>query len=120
MATIQAVAAEWMGEWIAEADEVTELRREDVPRGQAADTLRDAGLPADDETIDALIAACVEAHARLRAGVAVEDHGTLHDYRTGDSIRPATAMEAQASEAAAAHDGGSGVIEVDGRSCYVA
>ena len=47
------------------------------------------------------------------------DYGTLCDYRTGEQIRPATAAELTASLDAARHDGGSGVIEVDGRSCYV-
>lgn len=46
--------------------------------------------------------------------------GTLHDYRTGDAIRPATATELADSLAAACDDGGAGVIMVDGRSCYVA
>jgi hypothetical protein len=42
----------------------------------------------------------------------------LHDYTTGDVIRPATAEELAASETAAESDGGAGVIEVDGRSVY--
>ena len=44
----------------------------------------------------------------------------LYNYQTGALIRTATAAEAAASEAAALIDGGSGVIEVDGVSCYVA
>jgi hypothetical protein len=44
----------------------------------------------------------------------------LYNYQTGALIRTATAAEATASEAAALLDGGSGVIEVDGVSCYVA
>lgn len=36
---------------------------------------------------------------------------TLYDYTTGDAIRPATAAELAASIAAAAKDGGAGVIE---------
>ena len=47
------------------------------------------------------------------------DHGTLYDYSTGEELRPATAEEQAASEQAAETDGGHGVIEVDGRSCYV-
>lgn len=43
----------------------------------------------------------------------------LHDYRSGDHIRPATASEAEASRHAAESDGGAGVIMVDGRPCYV-
>ena len=44
---------------------------------------------------------------------------TLHDYRTGEPMRLATKQEEAASIAAAQHDGGHGVIEVDGRLCYV-
>lgn len=47
------------------------------------------------------------------------DHGTLCDYLTGDSIRPATAEERAESIDAARCDGGAGVIEIDGRPCYV-
>jgi len=43
----------------------------------------------------------------------------LIDYRTGDVIREATQTEYDASVDAAQHDGGHGVISVDGRSCYV-
>lgn len=45
--------------------------------------------------------------------------GDLHDYRTGDYIRPATIEETADCINAARHDGGAGVILVDGRSCYV-
>lgn len=44
----------------------------------------------------------------------------LYDYDTAAAIRPATAAEEAASIEAARHDGGRGVIEVDGRRCYVA
>ncbi len=48
------------------------------------------------------------------------DHvGDLHDYKTGDCIRAATAGELAASIDAAKTDGGAGVIAVEGRSCYV-
>jgi len=43
----------------------------------------------------------------------------LRDYSTGDIVRPATADELRASIDAAKVDGGAGVIDVDGRSCYV-
>ena len=43
----------------------------------------------------------------------------LTDYGTGEFIRQATAEEYKASVEQAKHDGGAGVIEVDGRSCYV-
>lgn len=42
----------------------------------------------------------------------------LHDYQTGQYLRPATAEELAASIAAAETDGGAGVIEVDGRTVY--
>lgn len=48
-----------------------------------------------------------------------EDSSTLYDYQTGEAIRPATAAELAASIEAAEHDGGAGVIIIDGRSCYV-
>jgi hypothetical protein len=43
----------------------------------------------------------------------------LHDYATGDVIRPATHAEHDASSVAARDDRGAGVILVDGRACYV-
>ena len=46
-------------------------------------------------------------------------HGNLCDYRTAETIRPATTEERAESLEAARYDGGAGVIEVDGRSCYV-
>lgn len=47
-------------------------------------------------------------------------YGTLYAYYTGEELRPATEAELEASKAAALEDGGIGVIQVDGRSCYVA
>jgi len=46
-------------------------------------------------------------------------HGALCDYDTAETIRPATAEESAASSEAAEADGGRGVIDVDGRRCYV-
>lgn len=43
----------------------------------------------------------------------------LVDYNTTAVIRVATADEQAASREAAKRDGGAGVIEVDGRRCYV-
>lgn len=43
---------------------------------------------------------------------------TLHDYKTGEAIRPATADELAASIEAAKQDGGVGAISIDGRACY--
>lgn len=44
----------------------------------------------------------------------------LHDYQTGAALRPATEEELQSSIEAARRDGGTGVIEIDGRPCFVA
>lgn len=44
---------------------------------------------------------------------------TLHVYDTGEELRDATPAEHAASIEAARHDGGAGVIEVDGVRCYV-
>lgn len=44
---------------------------------------------------------------------------SMYDYRTGDYIGTATQAELEQSVEAAQHDGGSGVIVVDGVSCYV-
>jgi hypothetical protein len=46
-------------------------------------------------------------------------HGTLKNYATGQTIRPATQAEQRASAQAAEGDGGAGVIMVDGVACYV-
>ena len=46
-------------------------------------------------------------------------HGDLMDYATADYLRPATADELAASTDQAERDGGAGVIDVDGRPCYV-
>lgn len=46
-------------------------------------------------------------------------HGYLCNYQTGERIRPATEEELADSEAAAQYDGGAGVIDVDGVSCFV-
>ena len=48
-------------------------------------------------------------------------YGTLCDYKTGQSIRPATEQEWRDSREAEQSNigGGTGVIEVDGRSVYV-
>lgn len=43
---------------------------------------------------------------------------TLYRYNTAEAIRPATADELARSIEAAKHDGGAGVIEVDGESVY--
>ena len=44
----------------------------------------------------------------------------LYDYQTGDALRPTTEDELRSSIDAARQDGGAGVIEIDGRSCFVA
>lgn len=43
----------------------------------------------------------------------------LHNYETGEYIRPATTEELRESIDAATRDGGAGVIGVDGVRCYV-
>jgi hypothetical protein len=43
----------------------------------------------------------------------------LCDYLTGEIIREATRTEARLSAHAARYNGGTGVIEVDGRLCWV-
>ena len=55
--------------------------------------------------------------AQVEAGV--QTAGILRDYRTNAAIRPATADELRDSIETAKRDGGSGVIDVDGQSCYV-
>jgi len=44
---------------------------------------------------------------------------TLHRYDTGEELRDATPAELAESVEAARHDGGAGVIRVDGVRCYV-
>ena len=46
--------------------------------------------------------------------------GDLHDYTSGDNLRPATEAQFAESMIAAESDDGVGVIMVDGKSCYVA
>jgi hypothetical protein len=46
-------------------------------------------------------------------------YGNLRDYTDASKIRVATRDELAASVAAAKLDGGAGVIDVDGRRCYV-
>lgn len=53
------------------------------------------------------------------ASASGETYGDLHDYATAEWIRAATRDERDASREAAESDGGAGVIDVDGRSCYV-
>ena len=45
---------------------------------------------------------------------------TLHRYEDGEELRDATGEELAESVEAARHDGGAGVIRVDGVRCYVA
>lgn len=49
----------------------------------------------------------------------VKPGGALVDYDTTKKIRAATPDEALASIRTAKRDGGAGVIEIDGRKCYV-
>lgn len=62
------------------------------------------------------------SQASRREGLTIEtnhDHGTLHNYDTGEALRPATAEELAASDAEMAAGRPEGVIIVDGRRCYV-
>ena len=77
-----------------------------------------------DQIPEGMDAGAVEAVARRVYLEAIDEDsvasGDLTDYDTGEAIRPATAEERAASIRAAEHDGGAGVIDVDGRRCYVA
>ena len=44
---------------------------------------------------------------------------SVHDYQTGNALRLATEDELRSSIDAAQRDGGAGVIEIDGRLCFV-
>jgi len=44
---------------------------------------------------------------------------TLHLYETGEMIRVASAAELAESIETSHHDGGAGVIKVNGKRCYV-
>ena len=81
-----------------------------------------------DELIDEIAAAGINVddglsmeEMRRSAVVAIveRDDPDLVDYYTAEVIRPATAEEAYDSVSAATTDGGPGVIDVGGRSCYV-
>lgn len=52
--------------------------------------------------------------------LACGDFGEVQDHQTGEGIRPATPAELLASIEAESHDGGAGVIVIDGRRCFVA
>lgn len=58
-------------------------------------------------------------HMDFQRRSAAAGEARLCDYRTGDVVRVATVGEWERSVAAAEQDSGRGVIEVDGRSCYV-
>lgn len=70
----------------------------------------------DSQLADAIVRMRPEAKQDV---LAVTSKPTLMNYATGEEIREATADELAASIAAAETDGGAGVIEVDGVSCYV-
>lgn len=73
----------------------------------------DDGLHLDDAQVGVL-------RDQLDRWRSAEPAGTLYDYDTAEPIRPATADELAASSYAAEHkDAGQGVIDVDGRRCYV-
>lgn len=88
---------------------------------QACDDL--SAAYAADESAPKPWAAVLAARAECRRAAAAwhlslwrdDDEGTLHDYKTGEVIRPATAEETAASRAA----GKEGVISVEGRAVFV-
>lgn len=83
---------------------------------------RPDGLPPTKGELRRAVAVAGSFHVALsELGSARETtgHGTLHDLATGEELRPATAEEEAHSIRAARLDGGHGIIEVDGRSCYV-
>ena len=91
---------------------------EDMPREWTGLDPQDA-----DQIPEGMDAGAVEAVARRVYLAAISEgggYGDLTDYDTAEVIRPATAEERGASIEAAMHDGGAGVIDVDGRRCYVA
>jgi hypothetical protein len=79
------------------------------------EAIRDADHPAFGEDWSDWLDANVDALLVPLHG----NQGDLVDYRTGETIRKASVAELRASRAAAATDGGAGVINVDGVSCYV-
>lgn len=66
---------------------------------------------------DADLGCCVE-HPSATV-MSLHEPDVLHDYDTGQPLRPATTDEARDSSEAAEVDGGAGVIRVNGRRCYV-
>lgn len=86
---------------------------EEEARAEAMARRGDSGHTA--KAIEALDAEEIAVGVAARWGYV----GTLHDYQTGEPIRIATVTEYNASIEAAQSDGGAGVIDVDGRSCYV-
>jgi hypothetical protein len=82
------------------------------------DTEDDGGDAKYEQKKDAKISRAPLDHtARMTKNVTAS--GDLCDYMTGETIRPATDDELEDSIEAASRDGGAGVIDVDGRSCYV-
>ena len=80
----------------------------------SGDDLGGRGKQADPEAYEDFL---VRAQKVVLTG---RDESDLMDYDTAEAIRPATVEERAESTEAAKHDGGAGVIDVDGRRCYVA
>lgn len=122
-------AAEWLSKHGPEDVEIVDVRPPRAGEIRALyEVTRNGGLQILGSTVDVpedvehltnrAWEAAWEAESRGDRDEATD--GTLHDYATGEDLRPATAAEAAASREAARSDGGSGVIQVAGRSCYVA
>jgi len=85
--------------------------------------LRGSGEAGDRDTSEALAAVDRDEFAAAWEDLVDAsdkgDYGTLRDYQSGNKLRAASRGEQFESRAAAERDGGRGVIEVDGRRCYV-
>ena len=60
-----------------------------------------------------------ECAATILAARQANTDGALHRYSDGEYLGPATSAEVEESRDLALYDGGAGVIDVDGESCYV-
>jgi len=98
--------------------EMTETERTEI-----ANAVEAAGVSSPEMVFDWLIdTASKGGDWRAELDKAVERdhaHGDLYDYQTGEYIRPATREERELSDAEVAAGREQGVIDVDGRSCYV-
>jgi len=132
-AAIRSAAITLLGEQVGQTSLWTELWRclgraeEAATAGDLASARANLEAAADLEydltgsadVVGRLIVADEPAPPTTRTGEA-PSAPTLHAYDTGEELRDATGEELAASVEAARHDGGAGVIRVDGVRCYVA